>query len=209
MKKYYPSMDHEIVKEMFRKKLMPETYQAVADILDFQYTGDVGYNPGSQMVQIAGISLLDDLDHYCKERLHTKHYMRYMDDILIIHHNKEELEAILEEIKMQLDEIGFRVHEEKTHITPLSKGFLWLGFEYRITDTGKVIMTLNSANIKHERRKLRKLVKLAKEGRITKAKVDECYKSWKANASKGNSYKLIQRMDEYYAKLWEETADEN
>ena len=132
-----------------------------------------------------------------------------MDDILIIHHNKEELEAILEEIKMQLDEIGFRVHEEKTHITPLSKGFLWLGFEYRITDTGKVIMTLNSANIKHERRKLRKLVKLAKEGRITKAKVDECYKSWKANASKGNSYKLIQRMDEYYAKLWEETADEN
>lgn len=99
--------------------------------------------------------------------------------------------------------------EEKTHITPLSKGFLWLGFEYRITDTGKVIMTLNSANIKHERKKLRKLVKLAKEGRITKAKVDECYKSWKANASKGNSYKLIQRMDDYYANLWEETAYEN
>lgn len=91
----------------------------------------------------------------------------------------------------------------------MSKGFLWLGFEYRITDTGKVIMTLNSANIKHERKKLRKLVKLAKEGRITKAKVDECYKSWKANASKGNSYKLIQRMDDYYANLWEETAYEN
>ena len=52
-------------------------------------------------------------------------------------------------------------------------------------------------------------MKLAKAGKITKAKVDECYKSWKANASKGNSYKLIQRMDEYYSNLWKEEANEN
>ena len=134
---------------------------------------------------------------------------RIMDDILIIHHDKEELEAMLEEIKTKLDEIGFWVHDEKTHITPLSKGFLCLGFEYRITKTGKIIMTLNSANIKHERKKLRKLVRLAKEGKITKAKADECYKSWKANASKGNSYKLIQRMDKYYSDLWKEAVNEN
>lgn len=120
-----------------------------------------------------------------------------------------QLEAILEAVKEQLGGIGFWVHEEKTRITPLSKGFLWLGFEYRITNTGKVIMTLNSANIKHERKKLRKLVGLAKEGRITKAKVDECYKSWKANASKGDSYKLIQRMDKYYNDLWKEETDDN
>lgn len=63
-------------------------------------------------------------------------------------------------------------------------------------------MTLNSANVKHERKKLRRLVSLAKKGEITKAKVDECYRSWKANASRGNSYKLIKRMDEYYAELW-------
>ena len=132
-----------------------------------------------------------------------------MDDILIIHHSKEELEQMLVKIEEQLDEIGFWAHKDKTHITPLSDGFLWLGFEYRITATGKIIMTLNSANVKHERKKLRKLVKLAKKGRITKAKVDECYKSWKANASKGNSYKLIQRMDEYYNNLWREVANEN
>ena len=202
IKGYYPNMRHDAVKAKFKRYLNNEVYEAICNVLDTQYVGDVGYNPGSQMVQIAGISLLDDLDHYCKERLHAKHYMRYMDDILIIHHDKAELEAMLEDIREQLAEIGFRVHEEKTHITPLSKGFLWLGFEYRITDTGKVIMTLNSANVKHERRKLRKMVKLAKAGKITKEKVDECYKSWKANASKGNSYKLLQRMDEYYEDLW-------
>jgi len=204
IKGYYPNMRHDAVRAKFRRYLDDDVYKAVCNVLDTQYVGDVGYNPGSQMVQIAGISLLDDLDHYCKERLHVKHYMRYMDDILVIHQSKEALAEILEEIRAKLSEIGFEVHDKKTHITPLSKGFTYLGFEYRITETGKILMTLNSANIKHERRKLYKMVKLAKQGEITKEKIDECYKSWKANASKGNSYKLLKRMDEYYDSLWQE-----
>lgn len=204
IKGYYPNMRHKAVKDKFRRYLNDDVYEAVCSVLDTQYKGDVGYNPGSQMVQIAGISLLDDLDHYCKEQLHIRHYIRYMDDILIIHHDKSELSEILSYIEDKLSEIGFEIHKDKTHITPMSKGFAFLGFEYRITSTGKVVMTLNSANVKHERRKLRKLVGLAKEGKITKAKADECYRSWKANASKGNSYKLIQRMDKYYKELWKE-----
>ena len=69
-------------------------------------------------------------------------------------------------------------------------------------------MTLNSANIKHERKKLRKLVGLAKKGERSREKVDECYNSWKNHASKGNSYKLLRRMDQYYQDLWKE-ADSN
>ena len=202
IKGYYPNMRHDAVKAKFKRYLSTDVYEAVCDILDTQYVGDVGYNPGSQMVQIAGISLLDDLDHYCKERLHVKHYIRYMDDILIIHHSRDELRAILNEIEVQLSKIGFEVHSEKTHITPLSKEFAFLGFKYRITSTGKILMTLNSANVKHERRKLRRMVNLAKQGKITKAKVDECFNSWIANASKGNSYKLIQRMTKFYNDMW-------
>lgn len=203
IKGYYPNMRHDVVKGKFRRYLNDEQYEAVCNVLDTQYEGDIGYNPGSQMVQIAGISLLDDLDHFCKERLHARHYLRYMDDILIIHNDRKQLEQMLESIKDKLSELSFEVHEKKTHITPLTKGFTFLGFEYRITSTGKVIMTLNSANIKHERRKLYRLVKLAKEGRITKAKADECFASWCANASKGNSYKLLTRMNDYYHDLWE------
>lgn len=199
---YYPNMRHDAVKAKFKRYLTEDVYKAVCDVLDTQYVGDVGYNPGSQMVQIAGISLLDDLDHFCKERLHIKHYIRYMDDIFILHEDQNILIKCLREIKKELAKIGFEIHEKKTRITPLSKGFTFLGFEYRITSTGKILMTLNSANIKHERKKLQRLVKLAKAGKITKAKADECFKSWCANASKGNSYKLIQRMKQYYNNLW-------
>lgn len=209
VKGYYPNMRHDAVKAKFRRYLEDDVYEMVCDVLDTQYAGGIGYNPGSQMVQIAGISLLDDLDHYCKERLHLKHYIRYMDDILIIHEDKEALVCAKAEIEKQLQKIGFELHKEKTQITPLSSGFAFLGFEYRMTSTGKILMTLNSANIKHERKKLKRLVELAKRGEITREKADECFKSWCANASKGNTYKLIQRMKKYYNDLWKENEDED
>ena len=93
-------------------------------------------------------------------------------------------------------------HKKKTHIRPLSKGFTFLGFAYHMTDTGKIIMTLNSENVKHERKKLYRLVQKCKRGETTKRKVDECYNSWKSFASEGNSKKLLQRMDKYYKSLW-------
>lgn len=204
IKGYYPNMRHDAVKAKFRRYLDDDTYERVCDVLDTQYVGDVGYNPGSQMVQIAGISLLDDLDHYCKERLHARYYIRYMDDILIIMNDEAALTGVLKDIETELRKIGFRLNEKKTHISSLERGFLFLGFEYKMTETGKVIMSLNSGNIKHERRKLRRMVKLAKLGKITRSKVDECYNSWKANAEKGNTFKLIERMDRYYRDLWKE-----
>jgi hypothetical protein len=45
---------------------------------------------------------------------------------------------------------------------------------------------------------------LVKEGKMTKAHVDECYNSWKAHASKGDTYKLLQNMDRFYKTLWKE-----
>ena len=63
-------------------------------------------------------------------------------------------------------------------------------------------MLLNSSNVKHERKKLRKLVALVKKGERTRDKVDECYEAWKNHAAKGNSYQLLKRMDKYYKDLW-------
>ena len=68
------------------------------EVLDGQYEGDTGYNPGSQMIQIAGIAFLDEVDHYIKERLRIKHYIRYMDDFILIHKDKEYLRQCQEAI---------------------------------------------------------------------------------------------------------------
>ena len=87
-------------------------------------------------------------------------------------------------------------------IVALTQGIKFLGFKFRLTETGKVIKTLSKENIAHERRKLRKQRHLAEEGRMTKWQCDECYTSWKAHAERGNTHNLILEMDKFYKELW-------
>ena len=204
IKGYYPNMRHDAVLRKFARHLDPWSYQAAAEVLTGQYGGDIGFNPGSQMVQIAGISLLDDLDHYIKERLHIKRYMRYMDDFILIHHDRGYLEMCREKIDSKLSEIGMRLHPQKTRIFPAAAGLETLGFIFRISETGKVTMTIRPQNVKAERKKLRRLANLARVGKITKTKADECYRSWRDHAAKGDSRQLLINMDRYYKNLWKE-----
>ena len=198
---YYPNMRHDAVKEKFRKHLDENVYQMAARILD-SFPGEIGFNPGSQIIQIAGISILDELDHYIKERLRVKYYVRYMDDIMLIGESKEKLEHIKREISEKLAEIGFELHDKKSIIIPLTKEIEFLGFRYRLTATGKIVMILDPNRVKAERKKLFRLARLTKEGKISREKVDQCYQSWRSHASKGNSWHLLQKMDKYYHDLW-------
>lgn len=202
IKGYYPNMRHDVVEKTFKKQLPPEIYRMACEVMRGQYSGDVGYMPGSQMIQIAGISVLNGLDHFIKERLRIKFYTRYMDDFILIHEDKKYLERCKEEIAKQLKPMGFELHPKKTRIYPIKEGIKYLGFIYRLTDTGKVVRTVLPKNVKSYRRKLFRLVKLAKKGKISHEKVDECYRSWRAHAEKGDSTKLLRRMDAYYRDLW-------
>jgi len=202
---YYPSMNHAIVEEVFREKLPTDVFRMVRTILREQYEGEAGYNPGSQLVQIAGISVLDGMDHFIKEKLHAKLYLRYMDDFMIISDNREYLEDCVAKVGEYLRGLKFELHHEKTRVYPLSEGIPFLGFRFILTDTGKVLMLIDPKNVKRERRKLRKLVKRSHEGFLPKEKVDESYAAWRNHASKGNTHNLLVRMDAYYMSLWRDS----
>jgi hypothetical protein len=159
---YYPNMRHDVAEENFRKKLPEWAYERVVRILRDQYEGDTGYNPGSQLIQIAGISLLNDLDHRVKERLRVRFYIRYMDDLIMIHHDREFLEKCMEDVRGELRKIGFEVNEKKTRIYPLADGIPFLGFRFRVTETGKVLMIPYPAKIKTARKKYRRLAHKAR-----------------------------------------------
>lgn len=194
---YYANMSHKLVDDTF-SSIEPEIHDRCMDVLNAQCSGDIGYNPGSQMVQIAGISVLSKLDHYIKERLRVKHYIRYMDDYWILTDKRDQAEEWLTEIKKQLGKLGFTTSDKKTMITPLNKGFLFLGFNYKMTGTGKIIMTLNSQSTRHERRKLKRMAANVKKGTLDESKMNESVNSWKAFVEHGNSYKLINRMNKFY-----------
>lgn len=199
---YYGSIVHERVNNKLSKFLDSDTHNKVVKVLSDQYTGDTGYFPGSQMVQIVGIMYPSDIDHYMKDQLGIKTYIRYQDDFWAIFRYKKDAKKFLNSLIRKIGDEKLVANKAKTKIVRLKDGFTFLGFKYNVTKTGKILMFIKSSNVKHEKNKLYHLVKKSKMGLIPKASVDESYKDWRTYALTGNGYKLIQRMDKYYKDLW-------
>lgn len=72
----------------------------------------------------------------------------------------------------------------------------------RVKPSGKILVTLNKDKIYHERRKLKKMVKLIKAGKLPRDTAEVSLRCWAAHAEHGNNYNVIKKMYEYYRNLW-------
>lgn len=198
---YFDSINHEAAMKQVRKRFKDEriikyTEEAIAIF------GDVGLGLGSQVSQILALATLNELDHFIKEELHIKYYGRYMDDFYLIHQDKEYLRYCRQRIEEKLTEIGLELNQKKTQLFPIRNGIKFLGFHFKMTETGKVYMKINRKSVTRQRRKLRRMKGLLEEGRISFEDVHMQYISWRAHALRGNSRKLIKRMDRYFNELF-------
>ena len=194
---------HSTAKDAIAKRVTcPETVRKVSDIID-SFGGDRGIGLGSQVSQITQLAVLDDLDHFIKERLRIKHYIRYMDDFVLIHPDKVRLEDCLVQIREKLAGIGLTMNK-KTNIYPLKQGIVFLKWHFYLSNTGKVYRKMSRRALMKERRKLKKLKSLLDSFRITAEDVRTHYQSWTANAKRGSTYNDRQAMDKYYINLFKE-----
>ena len=203
---YYGNMTHAVAAEPFYR-YAPKRWADFANmIITTQYgTGDGrGVNPGSQLIQIAGISVPNELDHTIKDQLQFKRYGRYMDDMVCIVENMEQAELFMRAVGEGLAKLGLEPHPKKSKVVPLAEGLTFLGFDFKPLESGRVLMTVTSSSVRRERRHLKGIVRLAKAGGLTRKQANDSYHGWRAHASKGDSSKLIKRMDAYYKNLWKE-----
>ena len=97
IRKFYPSVNHEILKEILRKKIKDKKLLVLLDeIID----SAEGVPIGNYLSQFFANLYLSYLDHYMKEVLKCKHYFRYADDIVILHSNKSFLHNAFREIQI-------------------------------------------------------------------------------------------------------------
>lgn len=197
---YYSNMRHDSVRRTF-SSIDNDTFTRCMSILNDQYSGDIGFNPGSQMVQIAGISVLNPLDHFIKEKLRVKHYIRYMDDFWLLTNSKIDAESWLKAIQNKLSSLGLEINKNKTKIIQLKQGFSFLGFNYKLLDSGKVLMTVNSQCVKHEKLKILRMSNKVRRGDMTEDKMRESYNSTINYIMLGNSTKLVNKLDHYYKEV--------
>ena len=119
-----------------------------------RYRKGKGLPIGNETSQLLAIYYLNELDHYIKEQLHIKYYVRYMDDFILIHHDKEYLKKCLNLINKKLSCLKLSLNK-KTQIYNLKSGVIFLGYKF-ILKNKKLVILLNNQTRKKIKRKLRK-----------------------------------------------------
>ncbi len=152
---YFAETQHEVAKAAVRKRVSDEEACYHAEKIIDSFGGEKGIGLGSQVSQLVELAVLDDFDHWVKECLKVKYYLRYMDDFILIYDGKAFLEECLREIRQKLKVLGLALNA-KTHIHPLKQGIVFLKWRFVLTGTGKVIRRMSKQSIIKERRKLKK-----------------------------------------------------
>lgn len=97
-KKFYPSINHDILKRKYRKLFKDDDLLWLIDEIIDSTPGDTGIPIGNYISQYSGNFYLSEFDHWLKEVKHVKYYFRYMDDIVIFGSSKDELHILRKEI---------------------------------------------------------------------------------------------------------------
>lgn len=121
---FFASINQEILKEKLKKKIKDkDAIKIVFDIIDSEKNG-IGI--GNMTSQILAIFYLNDMDHFIKEDLKIKYYVRYQDDFILLHKSKEYLKECLEKLRDFLKKEKL-VLNQKTRIYKNTNNFIFLG----------------------------------------------------------------------------------
>jgi RNA-directed DNA polymerase len=128
IKKYFPSVNNGILKDIVRKKIKDQKFlKIIDDIID----SDTGIPIGNYVSQWFGNLYLAYFDHWVKENLKCKYYFRYCDDLVFLSSNKTELWNYLPRIREYLrDNLKLEI-KENYQVFPIDKrGLDFLGYRF-------------------------------------------------------------------------------
>lgn len=155
--KYFPSINHEVLLNKLKRIGLTDDELYMARLFMTNYETSVGIPLGNLSSQLYALIYLDDLDRFIKEKLQIKGYIRYMDDFILIHKDKNYLRYCLKEIDSFCKERLKVELNAKTQIGKVKNGIDFLGFRLILTETGKVIKKLRGSSKRRIKRHLKKL----------------------------------------------------
>lgn len=207
IRKYFQSIDHQILFEQIERKIKcKDTLWLIQKIIGSRhekgspvyFTGDDLFTPmerkkgipiGNLTSQFFSNLYLDGFDHFVKETLRARYYIRYCDDFVIFDNSKEVLNRIKEHISDYLETLRLRLHQNKSRVYRVTDGVDFLG--YRIfSDHLRVRKTI----VRNFRRKLKTLSRKYKDGTVDLDKVNASVQSWIGHVQHANSYRLREEL---------------
>lgn len=199
--KYFYSIDHDLLKDIVGYFINDEDVYWLCELF-IDSTDGIGIPLGNQVSQVFALLYLSGLDHLITNELGVEFYGRYMDDFYLIIKDKEYAKYCLDIIDKFVQTLKLSLNK-KTQLIPFKNGVKFCGFHTYVTYDGKVIRKLKNENKRSNKKKFKKMVKLVKEGRLSKEKFYESYNSWKNHISHGNCKKLGYEMNKYIDELFQ------
>jgi len=175
IRKFYPNVNHEILKQLLRKKIKdPDLLWLLDEIID---SAD-GLPIGNYLSQYFANFYLTYFDHWLKEDRHVKYYFRYADDMVFLASSKTELHQLLADIR---DYLSVKLNLElkaNYQIFPVEqRGIDFVGYVFR-----------------HSHIRMRKRIKQSFARMIAKNKNKQSIASYNGWASHCNSKHLIKKL---------------
>jgi retron-type reverse transcriptase/predicted DNA-binding transcriptional regulator len=206
---YFDNVDHNILTTIIKKRIPDEkvlwliqtilaNHRTTTEGKDRANHGFAGLSSqsrkgmplGNLTSQFFANVYLNELDQYVKHELKAEHYIRYVDDFVILHNTKGRLEQYKERIDVFLNaRLALELHPDKSRITGLEQGIGFLGF--RIFYHHKLIRKKNL--LKFET-KLCTLKEECAKGLAERENIVEFFEGWLAYTSHANTYKYRRHL---------------
>ncbi|MCP4265528.1 MAG: RNA-dependent DNA polymerase [Candidatus Brocadiaceae bacterium] len=204
IRKYFESVDQEILLNKVKKKIKcKNTLWLIKQIIDSRQSniGTVEYFDGDDLLtpfyrkkglpmgnltsQFFANLYLNDFDHFVKEGLSARFYIRYCDDFVIFGNSRVWLNQIKREIIEYLVALRLRLHDNKSRIFRTTDGVDFLG--YRIYPN---YMRVRKNIVKRYRRKLRNMTEQYRNGNVKMPEINNSIQSWIGHVKHADSYQL-------------------
>lgn len=213
IRKYFPSIDHEILKAQIRRKIKcKDTLWLIDTIIDGSNPQDpvIEYFPGDDLLtpvmrrkglpignltsQFLANFYLDSFDHFVKEKLHAKKYLRYVDDFALFAGDREMLAEARQKIEENLASLRLKIHPIKSQLFETRIGANFVGF--RVFPEK---IRVRNDNLRRGRLRLKTMQKEYKRGSLTLEKLKRRMQSWEAHLRHGDTHKLRNSIFESYS----------
>lgn len=187
IRKFYPSIDHDILKTIIRKKIKDKR---LLSLLDEIIESAQGVPIGNYLSQFFANLYLTYLDHWIKEQKKVRYYFRYADDIVILGGDKQQLRDLFYDIQDYLNnklKLNFKDNWQIFKVD--SRGIDFVG--YRVFHTH----TLLRKRIK--KRFCKKINKLNKKQNLDKDTYKQKICSYIGWIKYCNGRNLLNKMSKY------------
>ncbi|MBI4097108.1 MAG: group II intron reverse transcriptase domain-containing protein [Candidatus Levybacteria bacterium] len=131
IKKFFASVDHMILLDVLKQKIIDnDILELLAKVIDsFSTKPGKGIPLGNLTSQVFANIYMNEFDHFVKEQLKIKHYIRYADDFIFLAPQREALEELIPLLENFLTEhLQVELHPKKIILRKLTWGIDFLGY---------------------------------------------------------------------------------